>query len=65
MGGVASGFVLYVQDGKPTYHYNYFGVTRTIITSSTELPDGESKVTFEFLYDGGGGGKGGEAVLFH
>jgi arylsulfatase A-like enzyme len=63
-GGVSAGFVLYVKDGKPTYQYNWFNRARTSITSDIELPKGASTVTFEFLYDGGGAGKGGEGVLF-
>jgi len=63
-GGQSAGFVLYVKDGKPCYHYNFFDVERTSIEASHALPKGKSKVSFEFRYDGGGGGKGGEAVLF-
>jgi len=63
-GGQSAGFVLYVKDGKPCYHYNYFELDRTSIESAQKLPAGKSKVSFEFRYDGGGGGKGGEAVLF-
>jgi arylsulfatase len=63
-GGQSAGFVLYVKDGKPVYHYNYFEKVRTSIESKIKLPAGKSIVSFEFRYDGGGGGKGGEAVLF-
>jgi arylsulfatase len=56
--------VLYVKDGKPVYHYNFFEMERTSIESQVSLPKGKSTVSFEFRYDGGGGGKGGEAVLF-
>jgi len=63
-GGTSAGFVLYVKDGKPTYHYNWFNRTRTSITSDTRLPDSPSTVSLEFRYDGGGAGKGGDAILF-
>lgn len=63
-GGQSAGFVLYVKDGVPVYHYNFFDVERTEIASNTPLPAGPCKVSFEFGYDGGGAGKGGEAVLF-
>jgi arylsulfatase len=63
-GGQSAGFVLYVKDGKPVYHYNFFEMERTSIESQVSLPKGKSTVSFEFRYDGGGGGKGGEAVLF-
>jgi arylsulfatase len=62
-GGQSAGFVLYVKDGKPIYHYNFFDIERTIIESIAKLPDGASTVSFEFRYDGGGGGKGAEGVL--
>jgi len=63
-GGQSAGFVLYVKDGVPVYHYNFFDVERTEIASNTPLPAGPCKVSFEFGYHGGGAGKGGEAVLF-
>jgi arylsulfatase A-like enzyme len=63
-GGQSAGFVLYVKDGKPVYHYNFFDMERTEVKSTVSLPKGASKVSFEFRYDGDGGGKGGEAVLF-
>lgn len=64
VGGQSAGFVLYVKDGKPIYHYNYFDMERTSIESSQPLPDGASTVSFEFAYDGGGGGKGGTGILY-
>jgi arylsulfatase A-like enzyme len=63
-GGGSAGFVMYVKDGKPAYHYNWFERERTIIESDTKLPKGSSTVTFDFIYDGGGMGKGGEGVLY-
>jgi len=62
-GGVSAGFSLYVKDGKLVYHYNWFGRERTNLVSKEPLPAGESTVTMEFAYDGGGLGKGGEAVI--
>lgn len=62
-GGQSAGFVLYVKDGKPVYHYNFFEMERTSVKSSVELPEGQSTVSLEFRYDGGGAGKGSEAVL--
>lgn len=63
-GGQSAGFVLFVKDGKPCYHYNYFEIERTSVQSTQRLPAGPCEISFEFRYDGGGGGKGGEAVLF-
>ena len=62
-GGMSAGYVLYVKDGKFAYHYNWFDRERTTIVSNETLPVGEATVTMEFAYDGGGLGKGGEAVI--
>jgi hypothetical protein len=62
-GGKSAGFALYVQDGKLVYHYNWFERERTNLVSNIPLPAGKSTVAMEFAYDGGGLGKGGEAVI--
>lgn len=62
-GGMSAGYVLHVQDGKLVYHYNWFDRERTNLVSDAPLPAGESTVTMEFAYDGGGLGKGGVAVI--
>jgi len=62
-GGTSAGFVMYVQDGKPHYEYNWFDRERTILAAKSQLREHNSTVVFDFLYDGGGAGKGGEAVL--
>jgi arylsulfatase A-like enzyme len=62
-GGMSAGYVLHVQDGKLVYHYNWFDRERTNLVSNVPLPVGESTVTMEFAYDGGGLGKGGTAVI--
>lgn len=64
MGGQSAGYALYVKDGKPTYHYNWFDRERTVIRSSVPLPEGASLVRFSFSYDGGGVGQGGEGILY-
>jgi len=63
IGGQAAGFALYVQNGKLVYHYNWFERERTNVVSNIPVPVGESTLTMEFAYDGGGLGKGGEAVI--
>jgi arylsulfatase len=62
-GGISAGYALFVQDGRLVYHYNWFERERTNLVSNVPLPPGRSTVTMEFAYDGGGLGKGGEAVL--
>lgn len=63
-GGISAGFSLYVKDRKLIYHYNWFDEERTEIISSEELPAGKSTVKFDFVYDGGGTGKGGTGSLY-
>lgn len=63
MGGTSAGYVLYVQDGRAHYEYNWFDRERTVLVGETPLPDKASTVGFEFQYDGGGAGNGGVAVL--
>lgn len=62
-GGASAGYALYIQDGKLVYHYNWFERERTSLVSSLPVPQGRSTVSMEFAYDGGGLGKGGEAVI--
>lgn len=62
-GGTSAGYVMYVQDGRLHYEYNWFDSERTKLAGKDPLPEGESTVTFSFLYDGGGGGLGGDAIL--
>ena len=61
-GGAHSGWSLFVKDGKPTFAYNFLGKVTTI-TSSEALPAGPVTVTYDFVYDGGGYGKGGMGTI--
>jgi arylsulfatase len=63
-GGIVAGYVLYIQDGKPTYEYNWFSQARYKVTSSERLSPGPATIRVEFKYDGGGVGKGGTVALF-
>ena len=62
-GGRFGGWSLYMKDGKPAYVYNFLGLARYTITSPQALPPGPATVTLDFVYDGGGVGKGGKATL--
>ena len=64
VGGVAGGFTLYIKDGRPVYEYNYATLQRTKITGTETLAPGQNVVRMEFLYDGGGLGKGATVSLF-
>jgi arylsulfatase len=63
-GGRFGGWALYVKDGVPAYDYNFLGLRRTTITASKPLAPGKATIRFEFAYDGGGLGKGGNGTLF-
>ncbi len=63
-GGRFGGWSLYVKDGVPGYDYNFLGLQRTSIASTKKLPSGRSTLRFQFDYDGGGPGKGGQGTLF-
>jgi arylsulfatase len=62
--GRFGGWSLYVKDGKPTYTYNYLGLSEYTISSPQALPAGKATIRFEFAYDGGGRGKGGMGKIF-
>jgi hypothetical protein len=63
-GGRFGGWTLYLKKGKPVYTYNWGGKERYNIESSQSLPKGNSKLRFEFTYDGNGRGKGGMGKIF-
>jgi arylsulfatase len=62
-GGRFGGWSLYMKDGKPAYVYNFLGLERYTIAAPKPLPAGPVTVTLDFVYDGGGVGKGGKATL--
>ncbi|TWT51923.1 Arylsulfatase [Thalassoglobus neptunius] len=63
-GGKFGGWALYMNDGKPGYTYNWFGLARYTIESPVAIEGGKAKIKLTFDYDGGGIGKGGTATLF-
>ncbi|TYQ25389.1 arylsulfatase [Pseudanabaena sp. UWO310] len=63
-GGRFAGWSFFLQDGKPTYVYNFLNSDRTIIQSPDPVAIGKSKVRFDFAYDGGGPSAGGTGKLF-
>jgi arylsulfatase len=63
-GGRFGGWSLYVKDGVPGYAYNFLGLQQTSIVASKPLPSGKATVKFDFAYDGGGPGKGGQGTLY-
>ena len=63
-GGRFGGWALYVKDGTLAYDYNFLGMERYTVSSSEKLNPGKHSVKFDFVYDGGGIGKGGMGTLF-
>jgi arylsulfatase A-like enzyme len=63
-GGAFGGWSIYLDEGRPTYCYNLLGIARFKVAGSEPLAAGERQVRIEFAYDGGGLGKGGDAVLY-
>jgi arylsulfatase len=62
-GGRFGGWSLYMTEGRPAYVYNFLGLERYTIVSPTTLAPGSATVVLDFVYDGGGLGKGGMATL--
>jgi arylsulfatase len=62
-GGRFGGWSLYMKDGKPVYTYNFLGFERYTVSAKSALPAGSATVKLDFVYDGGGLGKGGMATL--
>ncbi|MBD2455833.1 sulfatase-like hydrolase/transferase [Nostoc sp. FACHB-87] len=62
-GGRFAGWSFFLEDGKPTYIYNYANTARYIIQAPEKLPPGKSTLRFNFDYDGGVGA-GGIGKLF-
>ncbi len=62
-GGRFGGWCLYLKDGKPVYTYNYLGLERYTVAAPDAVPAGKATVVLDFVYDGGGIGKGGLATL--
>ena len=64
LGGITGGWSLYAKDGKPKYHYNFYGLNRYTVEGTSKIPAGTHQVRMEFEYDGGGMAKGGAVTLY-
>jgi arylsulfatase len=47
-GGVAGGYVFYVQDNRLHYLHNYLGLAEYTVSSNLDIPIGKSKLRYEF-----------------
>ena len=63
-GGRFGGWAFYMDNGKPAYTYNWFGLEIFTIKSKQALEKGSSKVSMKFDYDGDGVGKGGKVTIY-
>lgn len=63
-GGKFGGWALYMDNGKPAYVYNYFGLESYTIASDKAITKDKAEIKLQFDYDGGGNGKGGMAMLY-
>jgi arylsulfatase len=63
-GGRFGGWSLYMNDGKPGYHYNFLGMQHFVVESAAALAPGKATVRFEFAYEGPGLAKGGTGSLY-
>jgi arylsulfatase len=62
-GGRFGGFSFYVKNGKPAFTYNYLGLQQFAVASTQALKPGKHTLVYDFKYDGGGMGKGGDATI--
>jgi arylsulfatase len=64
MGGGASGWSLYVKDGRPTFYYNFFEVAGYRAQSSARLPKGKSTLRVDVAPEEKGFGRPAAVTLF-
>ena len=62
--GRFGGWSLYVKNGRPAYAYNWLGRETYKMIGTDRLPEGPVTVRYDFVYDGGGRGKGGTGTLY-
>jgi arylsulfatase len=63
-GGRFGGWSLYVKDGAPGYECNFLGMSRSTVKATKPLRAGKCTIRFDFAYDGGGLGKGGQGTMY-
>ncbi|MEN6617490.1 MAG: arylsulfatase, partial [Syntrophorhabdus sp.] len=62
-GGLFSGYALTLKDGRPVFYYNFMNIDHYKISSPDALTPGKHAIVFDFIYDGGGFGKGGRGIM--
>jgi arylsulfatase len=61
--GRFGGWGLFLKDGKPTYTFNWLGLNEYTVAAPQALPAGKATIVYNFVYDGGGVGKGGTMTI--
>ena len=62
-GGKFGGFSFYIKNGKPAFTYNFLGLQQYTIASPQTLKPGKHTLVYDFKYDGGGLGNGGNGTI--
>ena len=62
-GGLFGGWALYLEKGRPVFHYNFVDVAHYEVAAAAALAPGKHTIKMVFAYDGGGIGKGGTATI--
>jgi len=62
--GRFGGWTLYMKGGALHHEYNYFGLEHTNIASSKSIAAGKHIIKYEFVFDGGKPGAGGQSILY-
>ncbi len=61
--GKFGGWSFYLNNDKPAFTYNWLGQKEYTIASPAKVPPGPATIRFDFKYDGGGPGKGGDGLI--
>ena len=61
--GLFGGWTLYMKDGRVHHEYNYFGLERTNVASTSALAPGRHTIVYEFIPDEGKPGTGGKSII--
>lgn len=62
-GGLFGGWALYLEKGKPVFHFNFVDVVHYQVAGQDAIATGKHTIKMDFAYDGGGIGKGGNVTL--
>jgi arylsulfatase A-like enzyme len=62
-GGLFAGYALYLDKGKPVFHYNFVDVAHYEVAAKDALAPGKHTIKVDFAYEGNGLGKAGLATI--